>query len=633
MAIRKTKKTATVEVDLAVENAVIVGAQPKDEVKGEKIVIGDYTISLESTDSYATAQVVSSAGAIAAEVESLAVDLEEISGWIPRLLPEEAVKWKALREYHKVVDLEDGLVDVACLAEHPYNALIYGAGEKLGDLVKLLERPGAEVYEVLYDKDWGLVSGNRRVKAAKIVNEKAIAKGQLPPFEHVKVKFVSFASLAEEVEYMVLQNAGREKSPQQRKNEAKTLLARIAEKAAVPEENKRGANKEMMSQIQSLTGLSRSAAFVARQCQQQIEAYQDEGLKASLRDYAISSPVRCKEILDAHLPKNLQSVIDLEGYHKELLKEATENPKNAVSKAIAFTNRKFLESKTSDPNPSPVSDFSLSSSLDSTSTPPVEEGLEEIFEKMLGLGDKPSDNRKTPEEVIQLAKAVMGEIALDAFAMATDPHRICDRGYTVFDDAFKQEDFAGNVFANPPFSRASEAIDLLFGAIAKGQTEQLFLILPSSVLSSKSYHNALKNFNPIVFNPSKRIEFEMGELLADSGGKDTSNREPSVILYWSKTGFYKPVADICQNRGWVGRRYEQPTIYDLISLSVVDWEAKPDNVYAAEFFGVSLAVGLENNGNKNAYWVKVGEDVLPVSVPLKYAQQLAIASAMESLSF
>ncbi len=612
----------------ATDKTVSKQESTSDKDKQERIAIGDYVINIEQKNESCVAEIVSDSGAIAATIEATFVELPEILGFGRLMTAMENVKMQAIAKYHEVVDSQDGLIDISVLAEHPYNQSIYGKEENVDKLIEVLERPSAEIFEVVYSRKFGLISGNRRIKAAIAVNAKLAAKNQSPRFESVLTKFVDFDSLEAELTYMVLQNIGREKTVVQKKQEAKILLAMAT---ALPKSAsviaKKG-NAALMEQAQELAGLSRSAAFLARQCNEQIKHYQNPALKEKLQDLAVESPHRCKQVIGAQVPKSLRSTIDLEDYQKQVLDSAIAEPSCSVAYAIARTNSRLHTTAMAAPQEN--------AAADSETVETEELANSRLLEKMIEYGDNPNDNRKTPEELIAIAKAAMGQIDLDAFAMATDPSRVCDRGYTIFDNAFGMppEKFGGNVFANPPFSYASEAINLLFSAIAKGITTQLFLVLPSSVLSSKAFHSAVKDFNPCVFIPNKRIEFEAGELLLAQGGTaKSSNREPTIVLFWRNDSSYKAFECFVGQSGWLGQKPTNFNPYDFVNLiGKSEWVSKEgdSDVYTTKFLGIDIAVGLENNNN---YWIKVGEKILPVSLPLVYAQSLAIAEAINSLSF
>lgn len=116
---------------------------------------------------------------------------------------------------------------IADLKPHPKNAEIYGYNEDVSDLVEKIRR-SKKVHTLTVNSKGYILAGNSRYKAC-------IELG----IGEVNVEVIDFETLEEEIEYIINDNATREKTVEQKSREAKALkevesvLAEIRMKAGV----------------------------------------------------------------------------------------------------------------------------------------------------------------------------------------------------------------------------------------------------------------------------------------------------------------------------------------------------------------------------------------------------------------
>ena len=97
------------------------------------------------------------------------------------------------------------------LKPHPKNAEIYGYNEDISDLVEKIRR-SKKVHTLTVNSDGYILAGNSRHKAC-------IELG----IEEVNVEIIDFETPEEEIEYIINDNATREKTVEQKSREAKAL--------------------------------------------------------------------------------------------------------------------------------------------------------------------------------------------------------------------------------------------------------------------------------------------------------------------------------------------------------------------------------------------------------------------------
>lgn len=100
---------------------------------------------------------------------------------------------------------------IADLKPHPKNAEIYGYNEDVSDLVEKIRR-SKKVHTLTVNSNGYILAGNSRYKAC-------IELG----ISDVNVEIIDFETLEEEIEYIINDNATREKTVEQKSREAKAL--------------------------------------------------------------------------------------------------------------------------------------------------------------------------------------------------------------------------------------------------------------------------------------------------------------------------------------------------------------------------------------------------------------------------
>lgn len=560
--------------------------------------IGEYLIVIEGDGDSAIAKVETDSGAVILNsaykaVEGKILDHEYIMD------ATEVAEHAALEAYHQAVGTTDGLININSLATHPFNELIYGE-EEVEDLVELLSKEDGQIFQVTINPKGQILAGNRRVKAGIEINRLAIAQGKPPKFENIPAKVLTFASPEAELKYMVLHNQGRNKTKRQRAEEAKALIS-LAESPAIPVDT-RISSQNLIEQLREELGdVSRSTAFNAKEALKQAAKIKDPELKQKIEELVVEVPNKARQLVEATPPRS--SGLKKEEYQKKLLNHLEENPGDSVKVAIAQVNAEIT---------------------------PREES--EILQQMRDAKDNPSDNRKTPKEIIELAQGCMKGIDIDAFAMATDPEWAgAAKYYTILDDAWKQE-FEGRIFANPPFSKSSEAIALLDKHIRSGGIKKLFLVLPSGVLSTKNFHSFVKAHNPCVYLPNKRLAFEAGELLLaeKSNASVDSNREPSVIVFYStELDDYTTMIESTTGKGWCGRQYAPTNLYQVFGeINSLRWEEVEGGI-GTSLYGTEVRV--VKDGKK--FSVTMNGETIAMGLPTDaVAKKVAVMEAIASFS-
>ena len=100
---------------------------------------------------------------------------------------------------------------VSNLKPHPKNAEIYGQNENVSDLVEKIKRSG-QVHTLVVTSKGIVLAGHRRLKACKELG-----------IEEVDVEIIDFDTPEQEIEYLIDNNATRDKTEVQRAREAREL--------------------------------------------------------------------------------------------------------------------------------------------------------------------------------------------------------------------------------------------------------------------------------------------------------------------------------------------------------------------------------------------------------------------------
>lgn len=617
------------------ENIEVVETQANPETMTRLYrQIGDYEIEVTGDRTRASFALIRE-GDVLLEQEVLPSELPQVAGKSKKLDALTAADLAAVSAYHQIVNTVDGLVDVEALAEHPLNSLIYGDNESVEDLVSILKEQDGQVFKIIINSQGQILSGNRRYKAALKVNQEFESKGLPPKFEFLSAEVVRFDSLESELKYMLLQNKSREKTPHQVANEIQALLA-LSSSSAVPSERKMQSSaiiEELRSRLGGGGGkVGRSTAFNLQAVYKKVETYKNEPLKDALRAYAVAMPNKAKDLVELEPPAEVG--IEPEKYQGMVLKRLKDNPSESVERAASAVNReaialKHKEKENTNENGSSTTTPENSNQADTTTADKIQSAVQTA----LAAGDKPSDNRRTPQEIIQLAFDVMGSIDLDSFAELSDPDRVgAAKSYTILDDAFSKHHH-GNVFANPPFSKSGESISLMDAEICNGHIKKLFLILPVSVQSTKPYHRFIRSHSPLVFQPDKRLAFEPGDVLksVEPSAKADGNREPSVILYWDCDQDYRNFYDHASQLGLNLQNYVPfNPVQIAVALSGLHWEKASLKTATCNVFGSTVEIEQDVD---ESYRVKVQGVLLPDFCPsLKVAKYLGIVTAIGKLA-
>lgn len=110
---------------------------------------------------------------------------------------------------------------ISDLKPHPKNEEIYGHNEDISDLLEKIKRSG-QVHTLVVTSNGVVLAGHRRLRACKELG-----------IEEVDVEVIDFDTPEQEVEYLIDNNATREKSDEQKAREAivlKQTLSILAEK-------------------------------------------------------------------------------------------------------------------------------------------------------------------------------------------------------------------------------------------------------------------------------------------------------------------------------------------------------------------------------------------------------------------
>ena len=110
---------------------------------------------------------------------------------------------------------------ISDLKPHPKNEEIYGHNEDISDLVEKIKRSG-QVHTLVVTSNGIVLAGHRRLRACKELG-----------IEEVNVEIVDFDTPEQEIEYLIDNNATREKTNEQKAREAvvlKQTLSILAEK-------------------------------------------------------------------------------------------------------------------------------------------------------------------------------------------------------------------------------------------------------------------------------------------------------------------------------------------------------------------------------------------------------------------
>lgn len=107
-------------------------------------------------------------------------------------------------------------------------------------------------------------------------------------------------------------------------------------------------------------------------------------------------------------------------------------------------------------------------------------------------GEASSDERYTPQWILDVVVSVMGGIDLDPCA---DPQKRvpASNHFTIEDDGLKQS-WSGRVFLNPPYSVASQWIQHLCLYVEAGAVTEAVVLVPVTSISTKASKLLMRDF-------------------------------------------------------------------------------------------------------------------------------------------
>jgi hypothetical protein len=119
------------------------------------------------------------------------------------------------------------------------------------------------------------------------------------------------------------------------------------------------------------------------------------------------------------------------------------------------------------------------------------------------LTSNKSDEHNTPSYIIEAAREVLGVINLDPMSNALANEVIRANTYYTKEDNGLEKEWKGNIWLNPPFSLADEAVDKLINSYEKGEVTSAILLLKSAI-ETKRY----QKLYPYPFcELNKRVNF------------------------------------------------------------------------------------------------------------------------------
>lgn len=464
-----------------------------------------------------------------------------------------------IRAYNKLFPLEPGDVDIRRIYPSPINAMLYDANSSLEDLKVLLDR-GIKLDDISVIPGGEILWGNTRFLAALQRNADA-DKSSLPtPHPTLSVRVVQdVETIEEKIEFIRQGNTYRVKTPEDLKREALMVAKNLVAKPLTTAGIAQAAKEVGMSQrqMENLTALEKNIK----------EQELPRSLARELRELAKKNPVSAVDAVRAVVPPALKDNVSREAYQSAIV-EKIKSGTAVKGKPYSFSAAKSMVDK----------ELLVESVADSK------------VKRALELGDKPENNRHTPPVLIEAAHLAMGRIDLDAFASLPNPGYVGEivgyevPAYTIEDNAFEQP-MKGRVFANPPWSRATEAIAYIGKMLRRGSDvgiSKCFLVIPVTVISSKSVQALLKDFGMMACFPDYRVEFLPGEVLkAVDPDVNTGNiRDVTFCLFYSSDE--KDYDTLSQYfPGWCARQFlpiteKAPKTFEAIAKEAEEEEEAMD---------------------------------------------------------
>jgi hypothetical protein len=472
-----------------------------------------------------------------------------------------------LREYHsRANDLKPSetiqLIDPVFLYRYPQNILIY-QDDVYSDIYPFL-RKSLDV-QYLYDSDrddvylvpivvsstGAILSGNRRWFCVTWINQLCIENGLPRKYPKIPVIVKKFSSEEQELEAVILENRSRVKTKLQITNEIRALKelkeisarkrriaalqGRTEEVDSDPDKGKT-ALEAATEEIANSTGVvvKKSEAQSRLNVQAKLEEIQDPELLKMAKALFEHSTTAAVDLLQKTPQLLLENGKGNEPLQKAVCEILQRNPSLSVKKAL----KKVYEQQALE---------------EAERLPPSEENKDNPIATALKLGDVPSNNWFTPDEIVDLFLQVMDVDRFDWDVFSDMTKRIPAKNHlTIVEDALAKEknadgeetylhDIKGKVFSNILYDRTGECLKLFDYHLSRGSIEELALVCPSDVLFNKQTQAVIRKHNMTACAWRGRIPFIKGDLLkhweqvqGKQAKESESNRTNSVLLYYGK---------------------------------------------------------------------------------------------------
>ncbi|MBW4636375.1 MAG: hypothetical protein KME30_32210 [Iphinoe sp. HA4291-MV1] len=568
----------------------------------------------------------------------------------------------AVVAYHQQAgDLVNGErleIDIELLVYHPKNADIYYADE-YESLAKQLdvEDPWIERLEV--NAKGEIIHGNRRRRAAAIVNERALARGEAKKFPTLPIEVVQFDTEEEELRRLLLHNQTRIKTNSVRTLEGIILLEieqQLANRRkAIAKKRERTPEEEaLLNENKGVRSTQKVADAVGYGSASTFE--NSTNVIAAIQEVRKDDPELADEWLKVHDQKSIKTASDVLKIPQDIRKE--------ICKRINQTQGRINVAKIANEVQAQKAKVQANQLAENGKL-----NLKSTIVLQKALGDKPNDNWYTPDWLVKLCLDVCGreKFDVDMFADLTKRVPAVDH-ITVEQDAFKTDckfDLSQKetiVFGNILYSDQAKCFGRIDQQISSGSITEGFWIAESGAMHSKACQEVLDKHNMLVcfWRGSKeesvdkelkksRISFVPGDYLLaylkygknrkeddnwvadvpddlvsqeldDLRGKNDNNRFNSIIIYYGKNkeSFYR----VFNEYGRVSYSHQ-----DLVAIASQDM-ALPEWVEGvASYMGRELAIAPNE---QDLYDVLVDEKIVfDTAETPEFAKALAIAYCLQ----
>ncbi|NEP55874.1 MAG: hypothetical protein F6K31_02475 [Symploca sp. SIO2G7] len=515
---------------------------------------------------------------------------------------------------------EEGLADVdpELLIRLPFNELIYiNNSGNVERLIKDLDVENPEIVPLLVDQ-WGIIiDGNSRHAAVETLN----AGSDGNKFPRVPVEIRTFSDNLERLRQLKLRNSYRVKTKMQQYIEAQLMLQ--IEKQEVERKKRRGEDTAIarhgrsIDRVAATVGTGRTTLQIGFNV---VEAIQKEENADLAKKWS--------KLLEEGTNKMAYDILSVPTEDREAVIDQLYNPEGKLRKKVSV-ERAYNEVKAerlidAERESSGNSNDASGEAVDGE-TKDSDNLRVQHLKIQRELGDKPSDNWYTPQEILDLVLEVLGEIDVDPFSDLSK--RIpAHKHYTIADSAFEPHNhWEGRVFANILYSDLAKCMQRASKEIVEGYTKKSIYLCDSGVLFNKKTQNIIDQHEMSICAWNGRIEFVPGDLLITDNPNAGSNasRINSLFLFYSEDpALHRRFSDIFSPYGKV---YHDVSYY-LFNQNPLDlvWE---DN--KTRLLDCDLSIEQAEDG----LWIaRAGGDVMDSLVDANEAQTFAIALAVKSLS-